>query len=255
VDIFCDRYPYIASSTGLSSYFPQWAREGSTEDFLRRLQDPALDAQLRAYLAEAEERLGSWDKVLISEVFLEKNKPLQGKNVLEAARAAGKEPFDFMRDLLVEEKGMVGRIAFFGSEDILKKILAHPLVGIGTDGSVLAPYGILSHGRPHPRNYGTFPRALGKYVREERVVPLEEMIRKITSVPASRLGLQSRGSIQLGNSADLVVFDPDRIADRATWVDPHQYPVGVEYVIVNGQVVVEHGEHTGRLPGRILRKA
>ena len=254
VDIFCDRYSYIASSTGLSSYFPFWALEGKTEDFLRRLQDPALDAKLRADLAKVEDRLGSWDKVLISEVYLEKNRPLQGKNILEAARAAGKQPYDFIRDLLIEEKAMVGRIAFFGSEDVLKKFLAHPLVGVGCDGSALAPYGVLSRGKPHPRNYGTFPRALGKYVREEKVVPLEEMIKKMTATPASRFGFEKRGRLEPGFYADLVVFDPDNIADRATWVDPHQYPVGVEYVIVNGQVVVEHNVHTGRLPGKILRK-
>jgi N-acyl-D-amino-acid deacylase len=254
VDIFCDRYSYIASSTGLSSYFPLWALEGKTADFLRRLQDPALDAKLRAHLATAEDRLGSWDQVLISEVFLEKNKPLQGKNILEAAREMGKSPYDFMKDLLIEEKAMVGRIAFFGSEDVLKKILAHPLVGVGCDGAALAPYGILSRGKPHPRSYGTFPRALGKYVREEKIVPLQEMIKKMTSIPASRFGFEKRGRLESGFYADLVVFDPEKIADRATWVDPHQYPVGVEYVIVNGQVVIEHGEHTGRLPGKILRK-
>jgi N-acyl-D-amino-acid deacylase len=254
VDIFCDRYTYIASSTGLSSYFPFWALEGKTDDFLLRLQDPSLDAKLRAHLATVEDRLGSWDKVLISEVYLEKNKPLLGKNILEAAREAGRPPYDFIRDLLIEERAMVGRIAFFGSEDILKKFLAHPLVGIGCDGSALAPYGVLSRGKPHPRNYGTFPRALGKYVREEKVIPLEEMIRKMTAIPASRFGFEKRGRLESGFYADLVVFDPDKIADRATWVEPHQYPVGVEYVIVNGQVVVEHNEHTGRLPGKILKK-
>ena len=254
IDIYCDRYSYIASSTGLSSYFPFWALEGKTEDFLRRLQDPALEAKLRAHLATVEDRLGSWDKVLISEVYLDKNMPLLGKNILEAAGEAGKPPYDFIRDLLIEEKAMVGRIAFFGSEDVLKKFLAHPLVGVGCDGSALAPYGPLSKGKPHPRNYGTFPRALGKYVREEKVIPLEEMIKKMTAIPAARFGFEKRGRLEPGFRADLVVFDPDRIADRATWVDPHQYPVGVEFVIVNGQVVVEHNEHTGRLPGVILRK-
>jgi N-acyl-D-amino-acid deacylase len=149
---------------------------------------------------------------------------------------------------------MVGMISFYGHEDVLKKILAHPLVGIGCDGSAVAPYGILSAGKPHPRNYGTFPRALGKYVREEKLVTLEKMINKMTAIPASRFGFERRGSILPGNYADLVVFDPAKIADRATWVAPHQYPVGVEYVIVNGQVVVEHGEHTGRLPGKIIKK-
>jgi N-acyl-D-amino-acid deacylase len=254
LDLFCDRYPYIAGSTGLSTYFPLWAREGTTEDFLHRLQDPALDARLRAHLATHEDRLGSWEKVLISSVVLEKNKPLQGKNILEAAHSMGKEPYLFMRDLIVEERSMVGMISFYGHEDVLKKILAHPLVGIGCDGSAVAPYGILSAGKPHPRNYGTFPRALGKYVREEKLVTLEKMINKMTAIPASRFGFERRGSILPGNYADLVVFDPAKIADRATWVAPHQYPVGVEYVIVNGQVVVEHGEHTGRLPGKIIKK-
>jgi N-acyl-D-amino-acid deacylase len=254
IALFCDRYPYIAGSTGLSSYFPLWAREGTTDDFLRRLQDPALDAKLRSHLATHEDRLGSWDKVLISDVVLEKNKHIQGKNILEAAREMGKQPYDFIRDLLVEEKSMVGMITFYGNEDVLKKILAHPLVGVGCDGSAVAPYGVLSAGKPHPRNYGTFPRALGKYVREEKIVPLEEMIKKMTAIPASRFGFEKRGRLQSGYYADLVVFDPDKIADRATWVNPHQYPVGVEYVIVNGQVVVEHGDHTGRLPGKILKK-
>jgi N-acyl-D-amino-acid deacylase len=254
VDLFCDRYPYIAGSTGLSSYFPLWAREGTTKDFLSRLQDPALDEKLRAHLATHKDRLGSWDKVLISDVVLEKNRHLEGMNILEAARDMGKEPYEFIRDLLIEEKAMVGMISFYGSEDVLKKILARPLVGIGCDGSAIAPYGVLSAGKPHPRNYGTFPRVLGKYVREEKLTPLERMINKITAIPASRFGFKKRGQLRPGYYADLVVFDPDKIADRATWVDPHQYPVGVEYVVVNGQIVIDHGEHTGRLPGIILKK-
>ena len=254
VDLFCDRYPYIAGSTGLSIYYPLWAREGTTEDFLRRIQDPALDDKLRAHLKKNEDRLGSWDKVLISDVMLDKNKHLEGKNILEAAREIGKQPYEFIRDLLVEEKAMVGMISFYGDESVLKKILTHPLVGVGCDGSAIAPYGVLSQGKPHPRNYGTFPRALGKYVREEKIVPLETMINKMTAIPASRFGFEKRGRLQPGCYADLVVFDPDKIADRATWADPHQYPVGIEYVVVNGQVVVEHGEHTGRLPGKILKK-
>ncbi|MFZ2055322.1 MAG: D-aminoacylase [Candidatus Aminicenantales bacterium] len=254
VDIFCDRYPYIAGSTGLSLYFPMWSKEGTTDDFIRRLQDPALDSRLRAHLASQEEKIGSWDKILLSSIPSEKKRHLQGKTVLEAAGQAGKKPYDFMRDLLIEEKAMVGMIAFMMAENNLKKVLAHPLVGVGCDGSAVAPYGILSRSRPHPRNYGTFPRILGKYVREEKIVPAEEMIRKMTSVPASRFGFERRGVIRPGAFADLVIFDPERIADRATWVEPHQYPVGIEYVIVNGQVVIEGGEHTGLLPGRVLRK-
>lgn len=254
IDIYCDRYPYIASSTGLSFYFPLWAKQGRNEEFLARLKDPALEEKLRSHVAEQEVKLGSWDKVLISSVILEKNRPLQGKSVLEAARESGKEPYDFMRDLIIEEQNQVGMIVFMMKEDNLKKILAHPLVGVGCDGSAVAPYGILGRGKPHPRNYGTFPRVLGKYVREERIAPLEEMIRKMTSVPAARFGFERRGAIEPGFLADLVVFDPERIADTATWVNPHQYPIGLDYVIVNGRVVIRNGDHTGDLPGRILKK-
>ncbi|MDH7511824.1 MAG: D-aminoacylase [Clostridiales bacterium] len=254
VDIFCDRYPYIAGSTGLSLYFPMWAKEGTTGDFLNRLKDPALDSKIRSHVAEQEKKLGSWDNVLLSSVISKKNRHFQGKSVLEAAKESGKEAYDFMRDLLIEERAQVGMITFMMKEENLKKILAHPLVGVGCDGSAVAPYGPLSRGKPHPRNYGTFPRVLGKYVREEKVCSPEEMIKKMTSIPAARFGFERRGAIKPGHYADLVIFDPEHIADRATWTDPHQYPVGVEYVIVNGQVVIEQGEHTGVLKGRILRK-
>ena len=254
VDIFCDRYPYIAGSTGLSFYFPAWAKQGTTEDFLDRLKDPSLDGKLRSYLAEQEKKLGSWDKVLISSVVSEKNRNLQGKNILEAAKETQREPYDFIRDLLIEEKNLVSMIAFTMSEDNLMKILAHPLVGVGCDGAAVAPYGILGRDKPHPRNYGTFPRVLGRYVRGEKILPLEEMIKKMTSIPSRRFGFEKRGSLRPGFFADLVIFDPDRVEDKATWVDPHQYPVGLDYVIVNGEIVVDHGMHTGRLPGKILKK-
>jgi len=254
VDIFCDRYPYIAGSTGLDFFFPLWARQGTTEEFLNRLKDPSLEDKLRSFLAEQERKLGSWDKVVISSVVSEKNRNLQGKSVLEAARESGKEPYEFIRDILIEEADLVDMILFNMSEDNLKKILAHPLVGIGCDGSAVAPYGILGRDKPHPRNYGTFPRVLGKYVRDEKILPLEEMIKKITLIPAGRFGFEKRGRLQPGYFADIVIFDPDKIEDKATWANPHQYPAGIEYVIVNGQVAVKHGEHTGRLAGRILKK-
>jgi N-acyl-D-amino-acid deacylase len=139
-------------------------------------------------------------------------------------------------------------------EENLRRILAHPLVGIGTDGEARAPYGILGRGKPHPRVYGTFPRVLGKYVREEKLVRLEEMVKKMTSIPAKKFGISKRGVLKAGNFADIVVFDAGRIIDKATWSDPHQYPAGVEYVIVNGEIVIDRGAHTGKLPGRILRK-
>ncbi|MBS1226162.1 MAG: N-acyl-D-amino-acid deacylase [Candidatus Aminicenantes bacterium] len=254
LDFRCDRYPYIASATGLSTLFPIWSREGGTEGFLARLKDPAFDARIRAHLAEQERGYGSWDKILISDVASDKNRALEGMNVLEAARQAGKVPYEFMRDLLIEESDRVGMVSFYGHEDNLKRILSHPLVGIGADSEAVAPYGPLSQGKPHPRTYGTFPRALGKYVREEKIVPLEEMIRKMTAMPAGQMGFVRRGMLKVGWAADVCVFDPDRIIDRATFKEPAAYPEGVRQVVVNGQIVVDAGEHTGRLPGRVLRK-
>lgn len=254
VSIFCDRYPYIAGSTGLSYYFPLWAREGTTEEFLARLKNPQLESRLLAYASEQEKKLSSWDKVVISSVYTEENKRFEGKSVLEGAEETGKSPFDFMRDLLVEEKNRVSMVTFMMKEENLKKILSHPLVGVGTDGSAVAPYGPLRRGKPHPRHYGTFPRILGKYIREEKILPMPEMLKKITSLPAQKFGFMKRGLLKKEYFADIVVFDEDKVIDKATWTEPHQYPVGVECVIVNGQVVVHRGEHTGNLPGRVLRK-
>lgn len=254
VDFRCDRYPYIAAATSLNLLFPMWSREGVAEDFIVRLKDPAFDRRLCEALAEQEKRYGSWDKILISEVASEKNRAVEGTSVLGASAKAGKSPYDFMRDLLIEESGSVGMISFYGNEDILKRILAYPLIGVGADGEAVAPYGPLSTGRPHPRYYGTFPRVLGRYVREEKIVPLEEMIRKITAMPAGQLGFVRRGALKVGWAADICVFDPARVIDKATFKEPAVYPEGIHQVIVNGQIVVDEGKHTGRLPGKVLRK-
>jgi N-acyl-D-amino-acid deacylase len=254
VEIRCDRYPYIAWATGLNMFFPLWSREGPARDFVARLKDPKLQAKLRAEVDAKGTDLGSWDKALISNVATEKNRGLEGKNILQASRSAGLEPYEFMRTLLIEEEGQVGAITFGMSEDHLRRLLGHPLVGVGSDGMAVAPYGPLAAGKPHPRLYGTFPRVLGKYVREERLVPLEEMVRKMTVMPAAHLGFLRRGMVRTGWAADLVVFDPNRVIDRATWTDPARYPEGIAYVIVNGGLVIDKGEHTGRLPGRVLKR-
>ncbi len=254
-DVHCDRYPYIASSTGLAAYFPLWARQGTSEDFIKRLKDPALEARLREHLKERELQHGSWDKVVIADVITDKNKKYIGKNILECAKETGKEPYDFIRDILIEEKMRVSKVAFTMNEDNLRKLLKHPLVGIGSDGYALADHGPLGEGKPHPRSYGSFPRVLGKYVREEKLVPLAEMIRKITSVPAKKFGLGKRGVVAEGHITDLVIFDQKRVIDKATFEDPHRYPEGIEYVLVNGQPVVEKGLQTDRLPGKIVKKA
>jgi len=254
LDLRADRYPYIAGATGLSTLFPIWAREGGTERFVARLKDPAFDARLRAHIGEQEKGYGSWDRVLISEVASEKNRGLEGLSVLEAAAGGGKAPYELMRDLIVEESNRVGMVSFYGNEDVLKRILAHPLVGVGADGGAVAPYGPLSKGKPHPRYYGTFPRVLGKYVREEKLGPLEEMIRKMTAMPAAHMGFVRRGALKVGWAADICVFDPDRVIDKATFKEPAVYSEGIGTVIVNGQIVIDAGEHTGRLPGKVLRK-
>lgn len=254
IEFRCDRYPYVAWATSLSLFFPLWSREGTAEDFIARLRDPSLQDRLRAEVLVKEKELGSWDKVLISSVATDKNRPLEGMNVLDASVRAGKAPYDFMRDLLVEETGRVGMITFGMSEDHLKVLLAHPLVGVGSDGSAVAPYGSLAKGKPHPRFYGTFPRVLGKYVREEKVVPLEEVVRKMTAMPAAHLGFVRRGMLKVGWAADVCIFDPERVIDKATFTEPAVYPEGIRQVVVNGKVVVDEGRHTGRLPGKILRK-
>jgi len=256
ISIYCDRYPYIAGSTGLSSFnFPLWAKQGTTSEFLARLKDPNLERKLREHFKKQEKKIGDWDKVIISSVFTEKNKKFEGKTVKQGAAETGKDEFEFVRDLLIEENDRASMIIFIMSEKNIKRILAHPLVGIGCDGSALAPYGLLGKGKPHPRSYGTFPRVLGKYIREERILPLKDMLKKMTSIPARNFGFISRGVLQVDNFADIVIFDEDKVIDKATWENPHQYPQGIEYVIVNGGVVIQNGEHTGNLGGKILRRS
>ncbi len=248
-----DRYPYIAGSTSLDFYFPNWAKQGTTAEFISRLKDSALDGQFRSYLKMQEEKLGSWDKVVIASVYSGKNKPFEGKNILEASSQTGKPPYEFMRDIIIEEDNRVEMVVFNMSEDNLKKILAHPLWVPGSDSSALAPAGVLGAGKPHPRFYGTFPRILGKYVREEKVLTLPEAIKKMTSVPAMKFNFKHRGQIAEDYWADIVVFNPDTVIDKATWTDPHQIPEGIEYVIVNGEIVVNKDGQTDALPGKTLK--
>jgi N-acyl-D-amino-acid deacylase len=252
--IMADRYPYIATSTFLSVLMPPWLRKGSTEEYLCRLKDPQYDALIQEHVKDQELRIGSWETIRISSVVTEENRRFIGKTIEEAAKAQGKPPYEFIRDLLVSEKDQVEMINFSLNEDSFRQIIVHPLVVIGSDGWALAPYGPLGRSKPHPRSYGTFPRILGRYVREENILTLGEAIRKMTSQTASKFGIPLRGWLREGFFADLVVFDPRTVSDRATWDDPHQYPQGILHVIVNGKAVIEDGSHTGRLPGRILRK-
>ncbi|MCL0089087.1 D-aminoacylase [Dehalococcoidia bacterium] len=246
-DVTADQYPYIAASNDLSDSLPRWMHVGGKVELLNRLRDPAVRKRLRE---EMKKPPGYWENVKIS--YCKTNKDYEGMSIQEVADLRGIDPYETVFDLLCEEAATVSIVHFAMREEDVRTVMQHPAVMIGSDGSALATYGMLNRGKPHPRNYGTFPRVLGKYVRQEKVLPLAEAVRKMTSAPAEKLGLKDRGRIAEGLWADITVFDPQIICDRATYTDPHRYPDGIEYVLVNGTVVIERGEHTGRLAGRVL---
>ncbi|NOZ24183.1 MAG: D-aminoacylase [Planctomycetes bacterium] len=247
LDVTFDQYPYTAGSTGLSALIPNWVREGGLETMLARLQDAGTRQRVAGEMARGGENMlkYSWDKVLLSSVASEANKGIEGKTIEEIARIRGCDPVDAVFDVLVEEHGRAGMVAFSMSEESVRLIMKAPFGMVGTDG--------IHGGKCHPRLYGTFPRILGRYVRQENVLPLELAIRKMTSNPADRLGLSDRGRIEPGKRGDIVIFDPDTIIDRATYEDPAQYPAGITHVIIGGQVVIENGRATGEMPGRFVR--
>lgn len=254
LDVTVDQYPYVATSTGLDSIIPDWAHEGGKKAMRERLTHPEIRRQLLAEVTTHQIRKGGWDKIYVASVFKEENKPFEGKNIAEIAEITGKHPCDAAFDLLLDEDFDVAMVRFAMCEEDVKTIMKYPGAMVGSDGWALAPYGTLSRGKPHPRSYGTFPRILGKYVREEKVISLEFAVKKMTGLPAGRLKLWDRGLLRPGYYADITVFDAETIMDKATYTDPHQYPVGIEYVIVNGQIVIDHDEHRGILPGKVLRR-
>lgn len=252
VDVTADQYPYLASSTGLSSVIPAWAHEGGPAEMVRRLADPEASARIRREIEEGQVKRGAqWSELFIASVNVPEHKQWEGMNLAEIAAARGTDPVSAVFDLLSSGK-YVGQVRFGMREEDVREIMAHPLVMIGSDGSCLAPYGPLGAGKPHPRNYGTFVRVLGKYVREEGVLELAEALRKMTSLPASRMRLEDRGLLRPGLAADITVFDAEQVGERATYVAPHQYPVGIRAVVVNGKLTVDGGEHTGAAAGRVL---
>jgi N-acyl-D-amino-acid deacylase len=252
VDVHFDRYPYVAYSTGLSNLFPSWARSGGNRAFLQRLADPDQRPALEAYAREKVAQLGSWNSVQITSTRTEANAWVRGRRLGDAAGEIGEEPFEMALRLLREE-GSVGMIGFGMSEENTGRILSHPLGMVCSDGSVYAPEGPLAEGAPHPRSYGTFPRVLGYYVREEKLMPLETAIHKMTGLPAGKIQLADRGLLRPGAFADLVAFDPSTIRDTGTFEEPRQYPLGIGLVLVNGVVTVRDGAMTGNLAGRPVR--
>jgi N-acyl-D-aspartate/D-glutamate deacylase len=255
VDVSADVYPYTASSTSLLTVIPEWALEGGPEPMLARLRDPETRARIRREIdappsgQSLAARVG-WENVMVASCAGRKD--VEGRRLSEIGRARGTSALDAALELIETAAGRVSIVQFQLDEADLRRALVHPRVMIGSDGYALARHGELGGGKPHPRSYGTFPRVLGEYVRDQRLLSLAQAVHKMTGMPARRLGLRDRGLIRVGARADLVVFDPKRVTDLATYEDPHRYPAGIDHVVVNGRFVVKDGEHTGSLPGRVL---
>ena len=261
LDITANQYPYTRASNGLDACLPLWVREGGTDRMLKRLEDPAQRARIKqemddATVTEWENQwygAGGGDGVMLSSVLNPELKKHEGKTLSAIARELDKDPRDVVMDFVIADRGESSVITAIMTEDDVRAALKHPLVSIDTDSSAQAEDGPLSKSKSHPRAWGTFPRILGRYVREERLLTLEEAVRKMTSRPASRVGLVDRGILRPGLAADLVVFDPSTIRDVSTFEDPLHYSQGVRYVFVNGRAVVAEGKITGERPGRPLR--
>jgi len=259
VEITADQYPYIAAMTGLEMCIPPKYMEGTSEDFVARLKDPKVRAEIRQAIEKGlpgwgdnEVRsVGGWHGILVAALQKPENKQYEGKRMDEVASAMGKDPLDALCDLLISEGGSADAVYFGMSDADVRLAMQQPWVGIGSDGSAVNP-NMIFVGKPHPRFYGSFPRVLGHYVREKSTLTLPEAIRKMTSFSAAINGLTDRGLLRPGMAADITIFDPATVTDKATFENPLQYSVGIEYVIVNGVVVLNQGEHTGSKPGRVL---
>jgi N-acyl-D-amino-acid deacylase len=257
--ITADMYTYTAGATGLDAAMPPWVLDGGYEALFKRLEDPATRKKIHAAIMTPTDEwenlflsAGSPERVLLVEFKSEKLKPLTGKTLGEVAKMRGKDPAETIMDLVLEDRSRVGTVYFMMSEDNIKKQIRLPWVSFGSDAASMATEGAFLKSSAHPRAYGNFARLLGKYVREEKVISLEEAIRRLSGLPATNLGLEGRGYLKAGMFADVVVFDPATIADRATFEKPHQYAVGMKHVFVNGVHVLKDGNHTGAKPGRAL---
>lgn len=257
--ISADMYTYPAGATGLTSTMPPWVLDGGYEALFKRLQDPATRKKIAAEMKKPGKDwenfyvlVGSPDKILLVGFKNDALKPLAGKTLEEVARMRGKDPTETAMDLILEDKSRVGTVYFMMSEENISRQFRRPWVSLGSDAGSMAAEGVFLKSSTHPRAYGNFARFLGKYVRDEKLMPLEEGIRRMTGLPATNLELDRRGFLKKGQFADVVVFDPQQIADKATFDNPHQYAVGVRDVFVNGVQVLKDGEHTGSKPGRAL---
>lgn len=260
LEITADVYTYPAGSTGLNAAIPPWVQEGGFDASLERMSDPEMRERIAAeMLVESDEwenmylGAGSPENILLVGFKSEALKPLTGKTLAEVAEMRGTSPEYTAMDLIVEDDSRVGTVYFTQSEDIVRRAVALPWVSFNSDEASVAPEGVFLKRNPHPRAYGSFARVLAKYVREEKVLTLEDAIRKLAALPAHNLRIDRRGELKEGFYADVVVFDPDTIQDHATFVEPHQYATGMQHVFVNGEQVIKDGEHTGATPGRVVR--
>jgi dihydroorotase/N-acyl-D-amino-acid deacylase len=255
LDVSANAYPWAASSNNLDAALPVWVREGGREKLLARLRDPATRARARADFPKEnpdwKDEPGS--RILITRVLNSDYKKYEGTTIADIARAEGKDPLDVLIDLVIADRAHTGRVTFSMSEDDVRAAVAHPLVSMCTDSGAKAEDGIYSEEKSHPRAWGSAARILGRYVREEKLLTLEEAVRKMTSLPASRMGIADRGILRPGMAADVVLFDPATVIDRSTYADPLHYSTGIPYVCVNGQLVVDGGRITTARPGRALK--
>lgn len=258
--ITADMYTYRASSTGLDAVMPPWVQEGGHDEWVKRLRDPAIRARVKQEMNTPTTEwdngylsAGTPDNILLVGFRSDALKPLTGKTLAEVAQLRGTSPEDTAMDLVIEDDSEVGCVFFTMSEDNVRRKVKQPWVSICSDAGAYAPEGVFLKRNPHPRAYGSFVRLLGKYSRDEGLIPLAEAVRRLTSLPAENLKIKDRGRLKKGYFADVVVFDPATVADRATFEAPHQLAVGVEHVFVNGVQVIRSGQHTGATPGRVVR--
>ena len=257
--ITTDMYTYTAGATGLDAAMPPWAQEGGLQEWKKRLADPATRERLKKEMSTPTDEwenlylAAGAENVLLIGFKNDALKPLTGKSLAEVAKMRGKSPEETAMDLVIEDDSRVGTIYFLMSEENVKKQIALPYMSFGSDAEAAAPEGVFLKSSTHPRAYGNVARLLGKYVRDEKVIPLEEAIRKLTSLPAENLKIRERGRLKEGYFADIAIFDPAKIQDHATFEKPHQYSTGMVHVFVNGVQVLKDGEHTDARPGRVVR--
>lgn len=253
LSITADMYNYIASSTGFDIIMPDWVQEGGFSEWTNRLADPEVREKVGPAIRDAiANKTGSADKVLIIGFNNDSLKYLTGKSLAEVAELRGRTPEETVMDLVIQDGSRVGVVYFSMSEENIKRQMALPWMSFCSDGQSLAPEGVFLKSNTHPRAYGNFARLLGKYVREEKVIPLEEAVRRLTSFPAGNLRIEKRGLLTPGFYADIVIFDPEKVQDHSTFDKPHQYSTGMSHVFVNGVQVLKDGEHTGAMPGRVV---